>query len=123
MVNMLFPETRLQQADTVTFSFPEVDRLEAVITAASKTVSVSLQRRSGQFSCESGAVVVHDRAEWVHGVAPGPIAVVGGKSVTWKLKVVENYLIITRVQADFLWLPFPGRSTWTSWYRFQRVTP
>jgi hypothetical protein len=126
MVEMLFPQTGMHSADTVTLSYQHPDRLEIIIAEGSTATSrcLLLNRRSGQFTCEPGGIIIHENAQWEHGVASAPggaVPVVGGSSVSFKLQLVEGFLIITKRDVDFLWLPIPGRTTWSSWYRFQRI--
>ena len=96
MVEMLFPQTSLHSADTVTLSYQYPDWLEILIAKGSTATSrcLLLNRRSGQFTCEPGAVIIHANTQWERGVvAPpgGAVLVIGGSSVRFKLQLVGGF--------------------------------
>jgi len=102
---------------TVRLSFPRPDQLDVVFVGAEQTPSLSLSSKAGQFKCDGSTLVVTTHtANWAHGAAGFPAA--GGESIVMKIDLVEGCLIVTRRAKDYMWLPFPGWSTWSSWYRF-----
>jgi hypothetical protein len=126
IIELLFGQIWWRDAETVSVSFPQADRLDIDFTAVGEPISRSLSRKSGEFSCKGGTLVLQQPSKWMRGFAPtpaGPTPFVGGESQTLKLDLVEGYLIVTKRDNEFMWLPIPMRTTWSSWYRFQRLVP
>lgn len=121
---MLFNVPGTAATETVRLSFPERDQLEVVITGTEPNPrSLYLSRKTRQFKCDDSTLIIYvSPAEWVHGMAPSGAPVVAGESVVMKVDLVAGCLIVTRRDKDFMWLPFPGWSTWSSWYRFCAVS-
>jgi hypothetical protein len=116
-----FNKPRRAAKETVTLSFPLPDQLDVVI-AGSEPVPrrLSLSHKAGQFKCDGSTLVVTTNTRaWTTGAAGFPAA--GGESVVMKVDLIEGCLILTRRHKDYMWLPFPGWSTWSSWYRFCAV--
>ena len=130
LTEMLLNVPRGTETEMVTLAFLRPDQLDVVIAGAEPVPRrLSLSRKAGQYKCDGSTLVINTSpAKWVGGVAPQGVPVVGGESVVMKVDLVEGCLIVTKRDKDFLWLPFPGWSTWSSWYRFcavpsDRLTP
>lgn len=110
----------LGQAQIVAVSFPRPGTLQIDFHGGGEWAALTLSRDAGHFNCKDGRIFLHTPAEWDAGMTHlGPYA--GGESVTLRLELVDRYLYVTKQDAGFMWLPIPMRSTWSSWYRFERV--
>lgn len=110
----------LQQARTVSVSFPRPGTLQFEFQGGGEWAALTLSREAGHFNCKDATIFLHTPADWDGGMTYlGPYA--GGESVTLGLELVDRYLYVTKQNASFMWLPIPMRSTWSSWYRFERV--
>jgi hypothetical protein len=120
LTEMLLNIPRGTDTDTVTLAFLPPDQLDIVLAGAEPVARrLSLSRKAGQYKCDGSTLVIKPSpATRVRGVTPTGVPVVGGEAVVMKVDLVESCLIVTKRDKDFLWLPFPGWSTWSSWYRF-----
>jgi hypothetical protein len=120
LTEMLFNQTRTTTTETVTLSFARPDELVMIAGSEPDRRSVALSRKDGQFKCDGSTLVVNvSPAKWVRGIAPPLVPVVGGESIVMKVDLVDGFLVVTERQKEFAWLPVPGWSTWSSWYRFR----
>lgn len=126
ITELLFPQGSPTEADTVTFSFPEPGRLNLVAATGSERSAWTLFRASGHFKCDGSTLVLDRPSDWQRGFAPIgmlPTPFVGKTSEDLKLDLVEGYLYVTKRMVDVMLVPVPIRSTWSSWYRFERIEP
>jgi len=109
--------------ETVTLSFPLPDQLDVAVVSPDRAPwRRSLSRKADQFKCDGSTLVIKPSPTvWSHGLAGPGVPGFGGSSVVLKVDLVEGCLIVTQRDKDFMWLPVPGWSTWSSWYRFCAV--
>jgi hypothetical protein len=125
LTEMLLNVPARTETEMATLAFLRPDQFDVVIAGAEPAPRrLSLSRKAGQYRCDGSTLVINTSpAKWEGGVAPQGVPGVGGASVMMKVDLVGGCLIVTRRDKQFLLLPFPGWSTWSSWYRFCAVPP
>jgi hypothetical protein len=123
LTGMLFADVaNLGQADRVTFSFPQVGRLQLVVSGSSgQLFSVVLTSETGQFSCRKGIVIMRQDARWYLPTAP---AVGATRTVTtFELHPMDDHLVVAEQDHGLVLVGFllPLRDRSTRWFRFERT--
>jgi hypothetical protein len=105
------------RATRVSFSLPKSEVLKVTVwEGTTELFTRTLSSRTGDFTCQAGRLVVHDRR------AVGGAGVMGYEMLTLTLNATDEYLLAQRKDSGVsLVLIFPVAGSTTRWYRFPRL--